>query len=425
MKIKKLKNARGTITVPGDKSISHRAVMFGAIADGVTHISGFLMGADCLSTIDCFRKLGIKTEVDNGNVTVYGKGLHGLSAPTETLFTGNSGTTTRLLCGLLCGQDFDCTIEGDASIAKRPMGRVCNPLREMGAEIDGDYCPLHLHGKPLSGMEYHMSVASAQVKTAIILAALYADGETVIYETEKSRDHTELMLSAMGADIKTEGLKITVGHTEKLEPQNIEVPGDISSAAFFLVLGLILKESEITVKNVGINPTRAGIIEVLLDMGADLAIENKRTVSGEAVADITARSSQLHGTRIGGDIIPRLIDEIPAIAVAAAFAEGQTVIYDAQELKVKETNRIYAIAAELSKCGIDITETEDGLIINGGNTIKGADFKTYGDHRMAMSLSILAQAAEGESTLDDGECTAVSYPTFFDALYSLDTAAKA
>lgn len=420
MNIEKIKSARGEITVPGDKSISHRAVMFGAIADGVSKITGFLKGADCLSTIDCFRKMGVKIDITDDAVTVYGNGMRGLQKPAELLYTGNSGTTTRLLCGLLSAQDFDCSISGDASIAKRPMGRVCNPLRLMGAEIDGDYCPLVIHGTRLHGMDYHMEVASAQVKTALILAAMYADGETKIHETEKSRDHTELMLGAMGADISVDGLTITVGPTDRLTAQDIDVPGDISSAAFFMVLGLIMKDSQITIKNVGINPTRTGIIDVLLDMGADLTLENERVVTGERVADITVKSSRLRGTTVGGEIIPRLIDEIPIIAVAAAFAEGETVIRDARELKVKETNRIRAIVDEFKKCGIDITETDDGMIIRGKSIIRSADFKTYGDHRMAMSLCVLAQAADGDFTLDDAECVSVSYPKFFEDLRELD-----
>ena len=419
MRIEKITVARGSLTVPGDKSISHRAVMFGAIADGVSKITGFLKGADCLSTIDCFRKMGVKIDVEGDTVTVYGNGMRGLNAPTENLYTGNSGTTTRLLCGLLSAQNFDCSISGDASIAKRPMGRVCNPLRLMGAQIDGDYCPLKIHGTQLHGIDYHMEVASAQVKTALILAAMYADGATKIYETEKSRDHTELMLAAMGADITVDGLTITVKPTKRLAAQDIAVPGDISSAAFFMVLGVIMKNSEITITNVGINPTRTGIIDVLLDMGADLTLVNERTVTGERVADIVVKTSKLHGTTIGGDIIPRLIDEIPVIAVAAAFADGETVIKDARELKVKETNRIRAVVDEFTKCGIDITETDDGMIIKGDNDIHSADFKTYGDHRMAMSLCVLAQATDGEFTLDDAGCVDVSYPTFFEDLYKL------
>ena len=419
MVIQKIKKAVGQIKVPGDKSISHRAVMLGSLANGVTEISGFLKGADCLSTIDCFRKMGIDIDINGENVTVHGNGLRGLKKPDEMLYTGNSGTTTRLLCGILAGQNFDTSITGDASIQKRPMGRVVQPLSMMGAKIEIVYCPLYITGTKLHGIDYKMPVASAQVKTAIILAGLYADGETVIHEIEKSRDHTELMLSAMGADLTVDNLDITVKPTNDLTAFNVDVPGDISSAAFFLVLGAIMPNSQITVTNVGINPTRTGIIDVLKDMGADITLENVHTSAGETVADITVRSSSLKGTTVGGDIIPRLIDELPIIAVAAVFANGQTVIKDAQELKVKETNRIRAVVDEFNKCGIDITETDDGMIINGGKSIHGADFKTYGDHRMAMSLTVLAQLADGESTLDDSDCACVSYPTFFDDFYKL------
>lgn len=419
MVIQKIKKAVGQIKVPGDKSISHRAVMLGSLASGVTEISGFLKGADCLSTIDCFRKMGIDIDINGENVTVHGNGLRGLKKPDKMLYTGNSGTTTRLLCGILAGQNFDTSITGDVSIQKRPMGRVVKPLSMMGAKIENEYCPLYITGTKLHGIDYKMPVASAQVKTAIILAGLYADGETVIHEIEKSRDHTELMLSAMGADLTVDNLDITVKPTNDLTAVNVDVPGDISSAAFFLVLGAIMPNSQITVTNVGINPTRTGIIDVLKDMGADITLENVHTSAGETVADITVRSSSLKGTTVGGDIIPRLIDELPIIAVAAVFADGQTVIKDAQELKVKETNRIRAIVDEFNKCGIDITETDDGMIINGGKSIHGADFKTYGDHRMAMSLTVLAQLADGESTLDDSDCACVSYPTFFDDFYKL------
>ena len=419
MVIQKIKKAVGQIKVPGDKSISHRAVMLGSLASGVTEISGFLKGADCLSTIDCFRKMGIDIDINGENVTVHGNGLRGLKKPDEMLYTGNSGTTTRLLCGILAGQNFDTSITGDVSIQKRPMGRVVKPLSMMGAKIENEYCPLYITGTKLHGIDYKMPVASAQVKTAIILAGLYADGETVIHEIEKSRDHTELMLSAMGADLTVDNLDITVKPTNDLTAVNVDVPGDISSAAFFLVLGAIMPNSQITVTNVGINPTRTGIINVLKDMGADITLENVHTSAGETVANITVRSSSLKGTTVGGDIIPRLIDELPIIAVAAVFADGQTVIKDAQELKVKETNRIRAVVDEFNKCGIDITETDDGMIINGGKSIHGADFKTYGDHRMAMSLTVLAQLADSESTLDDSDCACVSYPTFFDDFYKL------
>ncbi|MBQ2669340.1 MAG: 3-phosphoshikimate 1-carboxyvinyltransferase [Clostridia bacterium] len=419
MDIKKIQFARGILTVPGDKSISHRAVMLGSLASGTTEITGFLQGADCLSTIDCFRNMGINIDVNGENVTVRGNGLYGLKKPEMTLYTGNSGTTTRLLCGILSAQPFDTEITGDASICKRPMGRVTKPLSLMGARIDNEYCPLYIHGTQLHGIDYKMPVASAQVKTAILLAGLYADGETIVRETEKSRDHTELMLGAMGADISVDGLDVTVRKTDSLSSVKADVPGDISSAAFFMVLGAVMPNSEITIGNVGINPTRTGIIDVLRDMGADLSIENVRISAGESVADITVKSSALHAVTVEGAIIPRLIDELPVIAVAAAVADGETVIKDAAELKVKETNRIRAVVDEFKKCGIDITETDDGMIIRGGKAIHGADFKTYGDHRMAMSLTVLAQLADGGSTIDDAECVNISYPGFFENFYSL------
>lgn len=419
MKIQKISAACGVMTVPGDKSISHRAIMLGALANGTSDIYGFLMGADCLSTIDCFRNMGIDIDVTDEKVTVHGKGLRGLSKPEKTLYTGNSGTTTRLLCGILAGQNFDVTLTGDASICKRPMKRVTEPLSRMGARIDGDYCPLTVHPSQLHAMTYEMPVASAQVKTAILLAGLYADGKTTVIEKEKSRDHTERMLSAMGAEIYMDGLTVSVGQTECLKPQTFRIPGDISSAAFFLVLGAILPNSSVTIQNVGVNETRTGIIDVLRDMGADLAVDNIRIVNGEEIADLIIKTSKLQGAIIGGDMIPRLIDEIPALAVAAVFAEGETVIRDAQELKVKETNRIRAVVDELKKCGADITETDDGMIIRGGRTLHGADFCSYGDHRMAMSLAVLAQCIDGESSLDDVKCVEISYPSFFDDLAGL------
>lgn len=419
MEIKKAVSLNGSITVPGDKSISHRAVMLGALAEGTTHIKGFLPGADCISTINCFRSMGIEIQSNGDIIEVHGKGLYGLKQPEKMLYTGNSGTTTRLLCGILSGQNFDSSVTGDASICRRPMKRVTEPLSEMGAKIDGEYCPLFIKGSKLHGMEYNMKVASAQVKTAIILAALYADGETIIHETEKSRDHTERMLSAMGADISVNRTTIRVAPAKKLYAQDICVPGDISSAAFFMTAAAIMPDSCVRIKNVGINPTRTGIIDVFKSMGANISIENVRTESGEETADIVVSSSSLKGTVIEGELIPRLIDELPIIAVAAVFAEGTTVIKDAEELKVKESNRISAIVGELSKCGADITETADGMIIKGGKPIVGADFVTRGDHRMAMSLAVLAQLADGKSTIDDADCISVSYPNFLDDFYGL------
>ncbi|MDO5142220.1 MAG: 3-phosphoshikimate 1-carboxyvinyltransferase [Eubacteriales bacterium] len=421
MQIRPCGPLRGEITVPGDKSISHRAVMLAALANGTTHITGFLMGEDCLSTIDCFRKMGVSIEVGAQEVVVEGVGLHGLSAPADVLYTGNSGTTTRLLCGILAGQPFTATLSGDASICKRPMGRVIQPLREMGASIEGrsdNYCPLTLFPSELHGIEYHLPVASAQLKSAILLAGLYAEGQTTVIEPSPSRDHTERMFRSLGVEIETHGNTITLEPPEDLHAVDIAVPGDISSAAFFLVAGAIVPGSELTIKNVGINPTRTGILDALREMGADITVSALHDGT-EPVCDLTVRHSALHGIEIGGSIIPRLIDELPVLAVAAAFAAGETVIRDAQELKVKESDRIAAMAAELARAGVDVEETDDGMIIRGGKTPSGASFETYKDHRIAMSLAVLALAAQGGSRIDDPEVVAISYPDFFDTLRRL------
>lgn len=412
---------RGDVTVPGDKSISHRAVMFGALADADTHITGFLMGEDCLSTISCFEKMGVSIDVSDKEVVVHGVGLHGLKAPTELLYTGNSGTTTRLLCGILAGQPFSCTLNGDASIQKRPMGRIIKPLREMGADIsgkDGNLCPLNIHSAPLHGIRYDMPVASAQLKSAILLAGLFADGPTTVVEPAPSRDHTERMLRGLGAQVVSNGTEITLTPPKALHAVNVEVPGDISSAAYFLVAGLILPNSDIVIRNVGINPTRTGILDALEAMGANIERLNERGTV-EPICDLRVRSSHLHGTTISGDLIPRLIDEIPVLAVAAAFAEGETVIRDAQELKVKESNRIATMTTELSKTGADVQETDDGMVIRGGKPLHGADFASYADHRVAMSMAVCALACEGDSSIDDPDCVAISYPTFFETLDAL------
>lgn len=415
------RSLRGDVTVPGDKSISHRAVMFGALADADTHITGFLMGEDCLSTISCFKKMGVSIDVSEKEVVVHGVGLHGLQAPTELLYTGNSGTTTRLLCGILAGQSFSSTLNGDASIQKRPMGRIIKPLREMGADIsgkDGNLCPLNIHPAPLHGIRYDMPVASAQLKSAILLAGLFADSPTTVIEPAPSRDHTERMLRGLGAQVVSNGTEITLTPPKTLHAVNVEVPGDISSAAYFLVAGLILPDSDILIRNVGINPTRTGILDALEAMGANIERLNERGTV-EPICDLRVRSSHLHGTTIGGDMIPRLIDEIPVLAVAAAFADGETIIRDAQELKVKESNRIATMTAELSKTGADVQETEDGMIIHGGKPLHGADFASYADHRVAMSMAVCALACEGDSSIDDPGCVAISYPTFFDTLDAL------
>ena len=429
MKLTKSTGLRGELSIPGDKSISHRAVMFGSLAKGTTHISNFLSGADCLSTIDCFRKMGVEIEQDETNVTVHGNGLHGLKAPNETLDVGNSGTTTRLISGILAGQDFETVLSGDASLNKRPMGRIIKPLEQMGAKItsvNGNGCaPLKIEGTKLNATHYDSPVASAQVKSCVLLAGLYADGKTSVTEPALSRNHTELMLKEFGADIRSTfeigSSKATaiIRPCEELYGQEITVPGDISSAAYFIAAGLIVPDSEILVENVGINPTRAGILRVCEDMGGDITLLNERTEGGERIADVLVRTSKLHGTTIEGDIIPTLIDEIPVIAVMAAMAEGTTIIKDAAELKVKETDRIETVTDNLKAMGCDVTPTEDGMIINGGRPLHGASIHTLLDHRIAMAFSIAALVAEGTTKILDSKCVDVSYPTFYDTFEQL------
>ena len=410
----------GIITVPGDKSISHRAVMFGAIAEGKTTVTGFLPGEDCLSTIDCFRKLGVDIQVDGTNVEINSPGMDGWQEPKEVLYTGNSGTTTRLMLGILAGTNFHSVMTGDASIGKRPMGRVTNPLKQMGAKINGrengQYTPLAIQGTALKAIDYTMPVASAQVKSAILLAGLRADGTTIVREKEITRDHTERMLQQFGAKIDVKDGVISLEGGQRLHGTHVDVPGDISSAAFFLVAGAIVPNSEIVLKNVGINPTRAGIIEVLQQMGANVAVDQELSDAAEPTATITIRTSNLKRTTIEGDIIPRLIDEIPIIALLATQAEGTTIIRDAEELKVKETDRITAVVTELKKLGADITATDDGMIINGPTSLKGAKLSTYGDHRIGMMAAIASLITDSPIEIDDADCIAVSYPTFFEHL---------
>lgn len=417
-------NIHATITVPGDKSISHRSIMFGALAKGITEIEGFLMGQDCLSTISCFQKLGITIEQNNNKIFVHGKGLHGLTKPSEILDVGNSGTTLRLISGILSAQPFSCHLTGDSSIQKRPMNRIAIPLRKMGAILKGNdnenlFAPFTIEGKKLKGITYTLPVASAQVKSAILLAGLFAEDETVVIETEATRDHTEIMLRYMGADIQKIGNEIHCKTATELYAQKIAVPADISSAAYFIVMACICKNSEILLKNVGINETRTGIIDALQSMGGNITIENEKIVNGEKIGDIRVKYSALHGTTIGGADIPRLIDEIPVIAVAGCFAEGTTIIKDAQELKVKESNRIKTIITELKKFGADITETEDGMIIQGGNILKGCVTQSYQDHRIAMSMAVAGTAALGETTITGAECTNISFPNFYDIISSI------
>ena len=423
MNFSKISSLKGTLAVPGDKSISHRSVMFGSLAKGTTEITHFLKGADCLSTISCFQSMGVQIEEQDGTIFVRGKGLHGLKRPEQVLDCGNSGTTTRLISGILAAQPFDVTLTGDESIQKRPMKRIMDPLSLMGAKMEsvrGNGCaPLRISGAPLRGIHYSTPVASAQVKSAILLAGLYADGETRVTEPALSRNHTELMLSAFGADVSTEGTTAVIRPAEELFGQRIQVPGDISSAAFFLAAGLLVPDSEILLQNVGVNPTRDGVLRVFRQMGGD--IETVKTVcgGGEPAADLLVRTSRLHGTVIGGDIIPTLIDELPVIAAAACFAEGETVIRDAAELKVKESNRIVAMVTNLTAMGADVRETEDGMIIRGGRPLHGALIHSHNDHRIAMTFAVAGLAAEGETQIPDWDCVDISYPTFLEDLKAL------
>lgn len=421
IKIQATKKIQGEVTVPGDKSISHRAVMFSSLAEGVTEISGFLPGADCLSTISCFRKMGIHIRQEGDRVTVEGKGWFGLEEPNEILDVGNSGTTIRLMMGILSTQPFHSVLVGDSSIGRRPMRRVTVPLRQMGSRLDGrgngEYTPISIRGGEIKGIEYHSPVSSAQVKSAILLAGLQAEGETAVFEPERSRDHTERMLRSFGVHVETfpEGVRVKGG--QKLtSPGKVTVPGDISSAAFLLVAAAIVPGSHLLIKNVGVNPTRTGIIDVMKEMGASLELLNEREVNGEPVADIEVKYSSLQGIEIGGQLIPRLIDEIPVIAVLASQAKGQTVIRDAAELKVKETNRIDTVVTELEKLGVKITPTDDGMIIQGENTLRGATCDSHGDHRIGMSIAIAGLIAEGETGIENAESINVSFPGFFSLL---------
>lgn len=421
---------KGIITVPGDKSISHRAVMFGALAKGTTEVTNFLQGADCLSTIRCFRQLGIEISNNESSdqIVIHGKGLYGLSRPEATLDVGNSGTTMRLISGILCGQNFDVTLTGDESIQRRPMERIITPLTMMGADIRSlnrnNCAPLLINTTParppkLTGIHYISPVASAQIKSCVLLAGLYAEDETLITEPSLSRNHTELMLNEFGAKVTSVGNTVMILPNPELNGIKINVPGDISSAAYFIVAGLIIPNSEIVIQNVGINPTRDGILRVCRQMGADITLENVKDNGGEPVADIVVRHSELTGTEIGGDLIPTLIDEIPVIAILACYAKGQTVIKDAAELKVKESNRIDVMADNLKRMGADITPTDDGMIITGGRPLHGAVIDSKSDHRIAMSFAVAGLTAEGQTEIRNAECVDISYPGFYADLKKL------
>lgn len=441
MRFHKVNSLKGEITVPGDKSISHRAVMFGALSHGKTEVSNFLQGADCLSTIACFRQLGIPIENNGGVLTIQGKGLDGLSAPADILDAGNSGTTTRLISGILAAQPFETILTGDASIQKRPMRRIIEPLSLMGGRIesilDNGCAPLKITGAPLTGIHYRSKVASAQIKSAILLAGLYADGKTSVTEPTVSRNHSELMLRAFGAEIATNGTTVTVSPRPHLTGQKINVPGDISSAAYFIAAALLVPGSDLLIRNVGINPTRSGILDAAKAMGAHITLLNE-TQEGEPAADLHVTYSPLHGTVIEGDMIPTLIDELPILAVMAAAAEGTTIIRDAAELKVKESNRIDVMTENLSAMGCRITATEDGMIIEGcppsaayasgyfspenrisAHPLKGAVIDAHDDHRIAMSFAVASLIAEGDTLISGSDCVSISYPNFYSDLRSL------
>ena len=424
MKLKtNIKHLNGSICVPGDKSISHRSIIFGSLAEGETKVYDILRGEDVLSTMQVFRDLGVEIEDKDGVVTIQGVGMGGLKAPQNALDMGNSGTSIRLISGVLAGADFEVEMFGDDSLSKRPMDRVTLPLKKMGVTISGqterDLPPLHLKGtKNLRPIQYELPIASAQVKSALIFAALQAQGQSVIIEKECTRNHTEDMLQQFGGDLSVDGKKITVQGPQKLSGQTVVVPGDISSAAFWLVAGLIVPNSRVILKNVGINETRTGIIDVIRAMGGKLEITDIDPIAKSAT--LTVETSELNGTEIGGALIPRLIDELPIIALLATQAQGQTVIKDAEELKVKETDRIQVVADALNSMGATITPTTDGMIIKGKSSLHGARVNTFGDHRIGMMTAIAALlVADGEVELDRAEAINTSYPSFFDDLETL------
>ena len=415
------KSLNGKTTVLGDKSISHRAIMIGALAEGITNIKGFLKGEDCIATINCFKELGIKIVENEDMISVYGNGLYGLKKPKNQLYVGNSGTTIRLISGILSAQKFSSIVTGDSSIIKRPMKRIVEPLSLMGANIESDngFAPLYINGSNLKGIEYNMPIASAQVKSAILLASLFAKNKTTIIEKYKSRDHSEIMLKQFGANISINNNVIESNPVSKLIPQNINICGDISSACFIIVGALITKNSHIIIENVGINPTRTGFLEVLLKMGANIKFLNIKYINGEKVCDIEVKSSKLKACDISGDIIPKMIDEIPLFALVASLASGTSVVKDAEELKFKESNRIKTISTELNKIGANIIETSDGMIIEGDKIFYGNECESYNDHRIAMCIAIASLVCNEPIILNNYECVNISFPNFFDILENL------
>lgn len=413
----------GEITPPGDKSISHRAVILSSLADGLSTIKGFLRSEDTISTLNAFKNMGVESTLTSDLLEINGVGIHGLRESHTTIDAGNSGTTARLLMGLLSGQKFNSALTGDKYLRKRPMRRVVDPLKLMGAKITGDNnannFPLLIKGQQLSAIKYELPVASAQVKSALILAGLYAEGETEIIDPWKTRDHTERMLKHFEFPLNIIDNTIYVTPVENLKSSELIIPSDISSAAFFIVAALINKGSEITINNVGLNSARTGVLDLLSRMGGSIEIQNQREECGEDVGNLVVKSSELRGIVIKGEDIPRAIDELPIIIAAACFAEGRTVISDAKELRVKETDRIKAVTSEFSKLGADITEFDDGVVINGNQELRGNICDSWGDHRIAMSVAIAATMSVGETSINNPECVNISYPEFFDTLTRL------
>lgn len=415
---------KGEITVPGDKSISHRAIMSGALAKGTTEIDNFLLGEDCISTIDCFRKMQIGVEIlPDKKVKVQGKGLYGLKTPVTALNTGKSGTAVRLILGVLCGQPFTSAVIRDESTMKKPVGKVVTPLRQMGANItgkeNGNLCPLTISPSNLHGITYELSLPDSYIKSPIIIAGLYADGITTVVEAVKSRDHSELMLNYFGADIKVDGINVSSHMVENLYAQHVIIPGDISIASYYMTAGLLVRNSDITIRNVGINPTRTGILDVYKLMGAKLEILNEQTVSNERVADIRVISSELTAVEIKGDMISRLIDELPIIMVAAVFAKGVTEITGLSGFKIKESNKIKYLVAELTKMGALLHETEDGVIIEGGRPLKGTVVESYNNSSLAMALSVAGLVADGETMIRKSQVVDIAFPGYFQLLNKL------
>ena len=423
MKINKVSKLNGIITVPADKSITHRAIMLSSLATGKSYINNYLKSDDCLMTMNAFKQMGVNIEQAENSLTITGAGINGLKNPVKEIYAGNSGTTTRLLSGVLAGQKFSSTITGDASLSKRPMKRVIEPLSLMGANItakENNFLPMTISPKEnLKAISYTSPVASAQVKSCILFAGLYADGTTTVTEPIKSRDHSERMFKTFGADISVDGLSVSVKKCNGLYAQEVTVPCDISSAAFFIVAGLIVPNSNIKILNVNINKTRDGILTVLKSMGANIVLDNVRTVSGEDVADIEIKSSKINSTSFGKEIVPSLIDEIPIIVLAATQAEGKTVISGAKELKVKESDRIHSVASQLNKMGADIQETDDGFIINGPTKLNGTTVDSFDDHRIAMMLSVAGLIAEGQTEILKSDCVKISFANFYEVLKQL------